>query len=71
MSKMTSGADCFNGVKLTTTSYSALLTSLCATNINTGVTFHGGNSKYNYTAVEARSYLINTRGWNITDGGYE
>jgi hypothetical protein len=70
MSKMTSGADCFNGVKLTTTSYSSLLTSICATNINTNVTFHGGNSKYNFAGQSARSYLI-SRGWTITDGGFD
>jgi hypothetical protein len=76
MSGMTNGTNCFNGVKLTTTSYSALLTSLSATNINTGVTFHGGNSTFNTPGSAARAFLTRStalggRGWTITDGGYE
>ena len=77
MSKMTIGTNCFNGVKLTTTSYSSLLTSLCATNFNNTVTFHGGNSNYNSTVPQvtaARNFLVTPilsggRGWTITDGG--
>ena len=72
MSKMTNGTNCFNGVKLTTNSYSLLLSSICATNINNTVTFHGGNSNYNSTfGLSARNYLVNTKGWTITDGGLE
>jgi hypothetical protein len=76
MSKMTSGANCFEGVKLTTYSYSALLTSLCASNFNTGVTFHGGNSKYNEQGQIAHTVLTNPiatggRAWNIIDGGLQ
>ena len=77
MSKMTNGTGCFQGVKLTTTSYSALLTSLCATNFNNTVTFHGGNSNYNSTVPQvtaSRNFLVTPvvsggRGWTITDGG--
>lgn len=70
MSKMTNGINCFAGVKLTTNSYSLLLSSICATNLNSGVTFHGGNSLYNPTfGLSARNYLVNTKGWTITDGG--
>jgi hypothetical protein len=77
MSKMTNGTNCFAGVKLTTTSYSALLTSLCATNFNNSVTFHGGNSNYNSTVprvTASRNFLVTPivsggRGWTITDGG--
>jgi hypothetical protein len=71
MSKMTNGTNCFAGVKLTTSSYSSLLTSICATNFNTGVTFDGGLSTYNTPASAARVFLVNTKGWTITDGGYQ
>jgi hypothetical protein len=69
MSKMTNGTNCFNGVKLTSNSYSAILASLCATNINTGVIFHGGNSNFTPAGSAARLVLTNSRGWTITDGG--
>lgn len=77
MSKMTIGTNCFNGVRLTTTSYSVLLTSLCATNFNNTVTFHGGNSNYNSTVPQvtaSRNFLVTPvvnggRGWTIIDGG--
>jgi hypothetical protein len=70
MSKMIDGTNCFQGVKLTTNSYSTLLSSICATNTNNSVTFHGGNSLYNSTfGLSARNYLVNTKGWTITDGG--
>lgn len=76
MSKMTDGTNCFDGVKLTTTSYSALLTALSATNINNTVTFHGGNSTFNTPGSAARAFLTRStalggRGWTITDGGYQ
>jgi hypothetical protein len=76
MSKMTAGVNCFQGTKLTTTSYSALLTSLSATNVNTGVTFHGGNSTFNTAGSAAKVFLTTSianggRGWTINDGGYE
>jgi hypothetical protein len=76
MSKMTNGTNCFNGVKLTTTSYSSLLTSLCATNFNNTVTFHGGNSTFNTPGSAAKVFLTTSianggRGWTINDGGYQ
>jgi len=70
MSKMTNGTNCFAGVKLTTTSYSALLTSLCATNFNNSVTFHGGNSNYNSTVprvTASRNFLVTP----IVSGGLQ
>lgn len=71
LSNMINGTNCFNGVKLTTSSYSSLLTSICATNFNNNVVFHGGNSTYNTPASAARIFLVNTKGWTITDGGYQ
>lgn len=70
-SNMLTGTNCFNGVKLTTSSYSSILTSICATNFNNNVIFHGGNSTYNTPASAARRHLVNTKGWIITDGGYQ
>jgi hypothetical protein len=69
MSKMTNGSQCFQGVKLTTNSYSTLLSSICATNLNSGVVFHGGDSTYNTSGSAARVHLVDVKGWTITDGG--
>jgi hypothetical protein len=63
------GRDCFKGVKLQTHSYSALLTSLCATNFNSNVQFHGGLSNFNQAGKDARDYLVNTKGWTIGGSG--
>jgi hypothetical protein len=37
--------------------------------LQSGVSFHGGNSKYNVAGGVARAYLISNFGWIITDGG--
>lgn len=71
MSKMLSGANCFAGVKLTTSSYSALLTSLCATNFNNNVQFNGGNSQRNAAGTTAFRHLTAVRNWSIVDNGIE
>jgi hypothetical protein len=77
LNKMNAGANCFLNVKLRTSSYSAILTSLCANNFNNSVTFHAGNSLYSGSlAVSAKSFLTKTiasggRGWNIIDGGLD
>jgi hypothetical protein len=63
------GEGCFEGVKLQTQSYSALLTSLCATNFNSNVQFHGGLSNFNQAGKDARDYLITTKGWTIGGTG--
>jgi len=63
------GDGCFQGVKLQTQSYSALLTSLCATNFNSNVQFHGGLSNFNQAGKNARDYLVNTKGWTIGGTG--
>ena len=68
-SKMTSGTDCFLNCTLPAQTWSAILTSCSATNFNTNVRFHGGNSKYFVRASQARNTLVNNRSWDITDGG--
>lgn len=69
LSKVTSASNMFFGVTLTTTSYSDFLTNLATLSLQSGVTFHGGSSKYNAAGAIARAYLISTFGWTITDGG--
>lgn len=59
----------FQGVTFTTDSYSSLLVRMAATLAQTGMSFHGGGSKYNTAGATARSYLTGTLGWTITDGG--
>ena len=69
----TSGANdfgnCFENVTLSTQSYSDLLINLEAYNLNSGVSFHGGNSQHNSSATGAVAALSG-RGWTVTDGGY-
>ena len=69
LSKVTNATSMFSGVTLTTTSYSDFLVNLATLSLQSGVSFHGGNSKYNPAAAIARAYLISNFGWTITDGG--
>ena len=69
LSKVTNATSMFLGVTLTTQSYSNFLINLATQPLQSGVSFHGGNSKYNLTAAIARAYLISNFGWTITDGG--
>jgi hypothetical protein len=58
----------FNGAKLSTANYDALLKSWDAQLLHNGVVFDGGNSTY--CAGEAsRADMISHYGWTITDGG--
>jgi len=69
LSNCTNATNMFAGVTLTTQSYSDFLINLATLPLQSGVSFHGGNSKYNPTAAIARAYLISNFGWTITDGG--
>jgi len=69
LSKVTNATNMFLGVTLTTQSYSDFLINLATLPLQSGVSFHGGNSKYNPAAATARAYLISNFGWTITDGG--
>ena len=69
LSSVTDATNMFTGVTLTTQSYSDFLINLATLPLQSGVSFHGGNSKYNPTAAIARAYLISNFGWTITDGG--
>ena len=69
LSSVTNATNMFSGVTLTTQSYSDFLINLATLPLQSGVSFHGGNSKYNPAAAIARAYLISNFGWTITDGG--
>ena len=69
LSNVTNATDMFFGVTLTTQSYSDFLINLATLPLKNGVTFSGGNSKYNVAGGVARAYLISNFGWTITDGG--
>ena len=69
LSSVTNAGSMFLGVTLTTQSYSDFLINLATLPLQSGVSFHGGNSKYNPAAAIARAYLISNFGWTITDGG--
>ena len=67
---LTDAAYMFTGVKLSTSNYDALLIGWEAQALQSGVTFSGGNSTYCTGEAEtARTNMIDTDGWTITDGG--
>jgi hypothetical protein len=57
------------GTSTSTNDYSNFLIKLATVNTNTGISLHGGTSKYNSTATTSRLTLTSTRTWTITDGG--
>ena len=60
----------FLGVTLSTANYDALLIGWEGQEVQNGVFFHGGDSKYSDGGAEdARSRLISEHGWTIDDGG--
>lgn len=69
LSKVTNATSMFSNCTLTTQSYSDFLINLATLPLQSGVSFHGGNSKYNPAAAIARAYLIFNFGWIIIDGG--
>ncbi len=58
------------GLTLPTAIYSSLLNQIHSTSQQNNISFHGGNSKYNSSAIDARSTLID-RSWSISDGGLD
>lgn len=72
ISHLTNATHMFAGVTLSTANYDGLLNGWAAQapNIQNGVPFNGGNSKYSDAAVDARNTLVTTYGWTITDGGH-
>ncbi len=60
----------FSGIRLSPTNYDALLVGWNRQNLQSGLTFHGGGSKYSsHAAHTARENMKNSDNWIITDGG--
>lgn len=69
MANLTNGGLVFNGVTLSTNSYSNLIINIELYNNNNSVTFDGGFSQLTPTGDTAKQALINDHTWTITDGG--
>ena len=65
---LTNAASMFAGTSLSLANYDALLIGWDAQTLQSGVTFSGGNSKY-CSSASARSNMISSDGWTITDAG--
>jgi surface protein len=65
---LTDATDMFLDVALSTENYDALLMGWGAQSLQSGVTFHGGNSYYCAGETD-RADMISSYGWSITDGG--
>ena len=68
---MTSGTNCFRNTTLPTSDWSDIMVTQRANNSGTGISFHGGNSKYNPAGGVAREELVTIQEWSIIDGGAE
>jgi surface protein len=71
VSNVTTMNEMFKGVTLSTQNYDNLLNKWSQLNLQFGVTFDGGNSKYSSNSTTARQFLIDNFGWTITDGGLD
>ncbi len=67
---VTDMSDMLEGLTLPTAIYSSLLNQIHTTSQQNNISFHGGNSKYNSSATNARS-VLSGRGWSINDGGFD
>ena len=68
---MSDGSGMFTGVAATTLSYSNFIKKLDSINTNTNVTFDGGSSLYDSSSRTRRLNLTDTKGWDISDGGFD
>jgi len=72
VSKVVYMGEIFSDSTLSTANYDDLLIGWSALNVESNVTFDGGNSRYSAgAATTARNTLTTTYGWIITDGGQE
>ena len=71
VSSVTDMYDMFYGVTLSTPNYDNILLGWSQLTLQSGVTFHAGNSKYSSAAADARQFIITTFSWTIIDGGQE
>jgi len=61
----------FQGVTLSVENYDNLLNGWAQLPLQSGVVFHGGDSKYGINAITTRQSIIDTFSWTITDGGFD
>ncbi len=60
----------FEGTRLSTGNYDALLISWSQQDVSPNLNFSAGNSQFSAgEAADARRRLIEEHGWQITDGG--
>ena len=69
VSQVTNMTNMLSGVALPPANYDALLIGWNALNLQPGVTFSAGTSKYTTAAQAARDNMVAGDGWTITDGG--
>ena len=71
VASITNGTNFLNSGEISRANYDATLIAWEASAPPTGITFHFGNSKYTLggAAETARTSLITTYSWNISDGG--
>ena len=69
VSNVTDMENIFNEVKLPTDAYDAILNNWSKLALQNGVTFDGGDSQYSSKGAVARQKIIDTYGWEISDGG--
>ena len=70
LSKVTNMGDMFSGATLSTDNYDTTLIGWASKTLTPNVVFSGGNSTY-CNSENARTSIINTYGWTITDGGLD
>jgi surface protein len=68
VSSLADATDMFTNIALSTAKYDALLIGWDAQDLQTGITFSGGNSTY-CSGESARTHMISADGWIISDGG--
>lgn len=70
MNKMSTGVNCFYGMKLPTLIYDQLLVQLSQNNLNGAVVLHAGfKTNYSLSALPYRNVLTQERNWIIRDNG--
>ena len=69
VSNVTEMTGMFDGVTLSTANYDALLIGWSNLNLQTGINFSGGDSKYCYGRIARDKMTSPPFSWSITDGG--
>ena len=70
VSKVTNMGDMFSGATLSTDNYDTTLIGWALKTLTPNVVFSGGNSTY-CNSENARTSIINSYGWTITNGGLD